>query len=68
MIIRSERQEDIPKIRSVNMQAFETDAEANIVDTLRNSGVSLISLVAEEVDDIVAHILYSPVSIEDFNH
>ncbi len=67
MIFRTEKPEDIQKIRSVNRQAFETDAEANIVDALRNSGTPLISLVAEEGGDIVGHILFSPVSLEDCN-
>ncbi len=67
MIVRTEKPEDIQKIRSVNRQAFETDAEANIVDALRNSGTPLISLVAEEGDDIAGHILFSPVTLEDCN-
>jgi putative acetyltransferase len=67
MIVRTEKPEDIQKLRSVHRQAFETDAEANIVDALRNSGIPLISLVAEEGNDIVGHILFSPVSLEDCN-
>ena len=67
MLVRSEKPEDIPKIRSVNLQAFETASEANIVETLRNSGVPLISLVAEEKGDISEHILFSPVSLERCN-
>ena len=65
MLVRSEKPEDIQKIRAVNRQAFETDAEANIIDALRNNGVPLISLVAEEGGDILGHILFSPVSLED---
>ena len=48
MIIRPERPEDHGGIRAINMKAFETEAEANLVGALRKSGVPLISLVAEE--------------------
>ena len=65
MIFRTEKPNDIQKIRSVNLQAFETDAEANLIEALRDSGVPLISLVAEEGEDIVGHILFSPVTLED---
>lgn len=67
MIVRTEKPDDIPKIRSVNLQAFETAAEANLIEALRNSGTPLISLVAEEGDDIMGHILFSPVSLEESN-
>ncbi len=66
MEVRSEQTGDIRSIRKVNLDAFETDAEANLVDALRNSGIDLISLVAEENGDIIGHILFSPVTIDDF--
>ena len=62
--IRFEQQDDVDSIRSVNLEAFETDAEANLVETLRNEGVELISLVAEQEGEIVGHILFSPVSLD----
>jgi putative acetyltransferase len=67
LIVRSEKPEDIQKIRTVNRQAFETAAEANLIEALRNSGAPLISMVAEEGGDIVGHILFSAVSLEDCN-
>ena len=63
MLIRKEKTEDIEKIREINFQAFETEAEANLVDKLRRSGMSLISLVAEVKGEIVGHILFSPVKL-----
>jgi putative acetyltransferase len=65
MIIRPEQPCDIEHIRKVNLAAFETATEANLVDALRESGVELISLVAEVQGEIVGHILFSPASMED---
>ncbi len=62
--IRDESAGDLEAIYSVNEQAFETNAEAELVDLLRMRGKAVISLVAEVDDVIVGHILFSPVSIE----
>jgi putative acetyltransferase len=62
--IRLERPEDVPQVRSINELAFETPAEANIVDTLRQSCPNLLSLVAEDGNRVVGHILFSPVVID----
>ncbi len=61
--IRPETKEDIRKIWQVNASAFDTEAEANLVDNLRKSGASLISLVAEANKKVVGHILFSPVTL-----
>jgi putative acetyltransferase len=63
MNIRFEQPGDIEKIRELNLQAFETDAEANLVDVLRNTAVELISMVAEENGEVIGHILFSPVAL-----
>jgi len=65
MNIRYEQPGDIEKIRQVNLQAFETETEANLIDALRNTGVELISLVAEENGEVVGHILFSPVTLSE---
>ena len=49
----------------LNEAAFETDAEADLVEGLRGSGVSLVSLVAETDGEIIGHILFSPVWLND---
>ena len=61
MIIREEQPSDIEKIWEVNAEAFETEAEANLVNALRDSGCTFISLVAETEAEVVGHILFTPV-------
>ena len=67
MEIRQENPSDIEAIRYVNEQAFESNAEAVLVDRLRDRGVVTLSLVAVEDDSIVGHILFTPVTIESEN-
>jgi putative acetyltransferase len=64
MNIRPEQPGDIDNIRIVNLEAFETEVEANLVDALRNADIELISLVAEENSEIVGHIMFSPVFLD----
>jgi putative acetyltransferase len=64
MGIRNERPEDIKRIRKINSEAFETETEANLVNTLRSSGVQYISLVYEENDKLLGHIFFTPVELE----
>jgi putative acetyltransferase len=63
MIIRTESQADYPAVYSVNTSAFETQAEANLVETLRKEAFPYISLVAEEQGEVVGHILFTPVNL-----
>lgn len=63
MNIRKEKDSDIEEIWKVNAEAFETEAEANLVNALRDSGISYISLIAEEGKEIVGHILFTPVEL-----
>lgn len=63
MNIREEQPSDIEKIWEVNSEAFETEAEAKLVNTLRISGCTYISLVAETETNIVGHILFTPVEL-----
>ena len=64
IFVQEERPEDIEAIRIVNEQAFGQPAEAGIVDKLRKSCPGLLSLVALVGDEVVGHILFSPVKIE----
>jgi putative acetyltransferase len=64
MDIRKEQPEDIHRIRQINLEAFETEAEANLVDTLRRSGIPYISLVYEENNELKGHIFFTPVELE----
>jgi putative acetyltransferase len=63
MLIRAEDQKDWAAVRAVNVSAFETPVEANLVDALRGQAQPLVSLVAEDNEAIVGHILFSPVSL-----
>ena len=65
MNIRFEKSSDIEKINKVNLEAFETAAEAKLINALRNAKIELISLVADVDSEIVGHILFSPVTIND---
>ena len=47
-ITRDERQGDRERIRAVNLAAFETTTEADLVDAVRQRATPLISLVAED--------------------
>ncbi len=62
--IRRERSEDIGKIFSVNESAFETDAEARVVDLIRENCPDTLSLVAEDDGEIVGHIFFSTAGIQ----
>ena len=64
MNIRFEISEDRNGIRYINLEAFDTDAEANLIDALRKSGIPIISLVAEENGQLVGHILFGPVTLD----
>jgi putative acetyltransferase len=61
--IRAETREDLPGIRAVNLAAFETAAEANLVDALRQQAQPIVSLVAVADDLVMGHILFSPVTL-----
>lgn len=61
MKIRAEEPRDHEAVRAVNLAAFDTPAEAGLVDALRRQALPIISLVAQLGDRIVGHILFSPV-------
>jgi putative acetyltransferase len=61
--IIEEGPEDISGIRLVNQLAFDGDYEADVVDRLRLNCPSILSLVAKQCEEVIGHILFSPVSI-----
>jgi len=65
MIIRPENTGDFNMIREINIKAFGQESEADLVDALRKSGIPLISLVADEDNTLVGHIMFSPVTIDN---
>ena len=66
--IRQEQERDIEAVRNLNRIAFDGPAEAQVVDKLREVCDDLISIVAVEDDEVVGHILFSSVTIENGNN
>ena len=64
-IIRPEKPDDHARVHEINTLAFETDSEAVLVDGLRREAQNVISLVAVMGDEVVGHILFTPVAIGD---
>jgi putative acetyltransferase len=63
VLIRAETDTDIPAIHALNVAAFPTSVEADLVDALRRQAHPIVSLVAERDGTVVGHILFSPVSL-----
>ncbi len=63
MSVRRARLEDNEQIAAIYEQAFDTDAEATLVEALRASGVPSVSLVYEDGGKIVGHILFTQVDL-----
>ena len=61
MIIREEKESDIPPIAHIHNQAFNSADEARIVEKLRKNNKITVSLVCESDGEILGHIAYSPV-------
>ena len=68
MRIRAEIGADIPHIHRVNEAAFDSPTEANLVDALRERAADVTSLVAEDGNEVVGHIMFSPVRITGAPH
>ncbi len=63
VLIHPETAADLDTIRHVNRVAFGQDAEARLVDALRDGGFVGVSLVAEAAGRVVGHILFSDLPI-----
>jgi len=64
VIIRRERPEDADEVCRVNEQAFGGKTEPELVKKLRDANAVVLSLVAEQDDRIVGHVLFSPMTVE----
>lgn len=60
MEIRAEVIADRAAVHTLNRAAFDSDAEADLVDALRQQADPCIALLAEEAGEIVGHIMFSP--------
>jgi putative acetyltransferase len=63
MLIRAEELRDWAAVHAVDVSAFDTPAEANLVDALREQAQPFVSLIAENNGAIVGHVVFSPVSL-----
>lgn len=64
--VRAEQAADRPAVHAVNEAAFDTPAEADLIDALRGTTAWLpeLSLVAEQDGEIVGHLLLSLVDVD----
>jgi putative acetyltransferase len=62
--VRTEKTEDHKSVRRVNELAFGRRNEADLVDALRANARPYVSSVAVIDEQVVGHILFSPVSVE----
>ena len=64
MDVRAEATSDLPAVRAVHLAAFgdHGDVVANLVDDLRESVAQGdgLSLVADERDEVVGHVMFTP--------
>ena len=67
LIIRPERKEDYPRITEINKLAFKQENEGRLVENLRKNTefIPELSLVAQEDNEVVGHILFFPIKIID---
>lgn len=73
MLIRPEMPADHDAIHELTWgafkpMAFSDDTEADIIRALRADGDLTISLVAEDDDEIVGHVAFSPITIDGAHH
>ena len=66
VLIRPEAERDARAVRALIMAAFGRPAEAQLVDELRGQARPVVSLVAQENDAVVGHIMFTPVSLLNF--
>lgn len=62
-IVRAERPEDVAAVYGVHAASFPTEAEARLVDLLRDAGRLPVSVVAEVGGVVVGHVGFSPVTV-----
>lgn len=63
MRIRTEQENDVGAVREINLSAFATPSEADLVDALRDQTEPIVSLVAEQEEMVIGHIMFSPASL-----
>lgn len=62
--IRDEQAADYDAVYQLNVAAFPTTEEANLVNQLRERAEPCISLVAENQSTVIGHIMLTPVMLD----
>ncbi len=65
--VRAEAQGDRPAVHALIARAFGTPAQAALVDVLRAQARPLVSLVVQERQVLVGHIMFTPVTLAGHN-
>jgi putative acetyltransferase len=63
--IRDELPDDDAAVRAVHVLAFGREAEAHLVELLRNSKQAPIALVATTGGQVIGHLMFSPITVAD---
>lgn len=64
MIVRTEKREDFAAVQAIHLSAFPEDAESKLINRLRKNASPIVSMVAEDNEQLVGHILFSPVTLD----
>ena len=65
MNIRKEEERDFEEIKKINDISFGGEFESRLVTNLRGGKNFILSLVAEKDEEIIGHIMYSRIKIEE---
>jgi putative acetyltransferase len=68
VLIRPEIPDDHAAVHALNASAFESPAEAALVDRLRCEADPIVSVVAEVGAKVVGHIMFTPVALSADPH
>jgi len=63
--IRDELPDDDAAVRAVHVLAFGGEAEAHLVELLRNGKQAPIALVATTGGQVIGHLMFSPITVAD---
>ncbi|MEQ1570817.1 MAG: N-acetyltransferase [Myxococcota bacterium] len=63
LVIRNEGPSDALAVYAVHQAAFGREAEADLVDAVRDARAAVLSLVGVFDDRVVGHVLFTPVSV-----
>lgn len=63
LIVRTATLSDASAIATLHRVAFDSDAEAKLVEALEESDDVRLSLVAEQAGEVVGHVLFSELSV-----